>query len=101
MKRLSIGLGMILAASIGLLAAGETAADGVMAAHKAFYQAYKSCNTAAMNALVADDMEFLHVGGMLQNKDEFVKGVGACSLTDMSAEVTNTRVYGDTGIVMG
>src|SRR6185295_19587387 len=99
--RLSIGLALVLAASIGVFAAGETAGDGVVAAHKAFMQAYKTCNVAALNPLLADDMRFLHAGGMLQEHDAFVKGVAACSLTDLTSEVTNTRMYGDTGVVMG
>src|SRR5262247_2368816 len=99
--RLSIGLALVLAMSAGAFAAGETAGDAVVAAHRAFMQAYKTCNTATLNTLIADDMEFLHAGGMLQNKDAFVKGVAACSLTDLTSEVTNTRVYGDTGLVMG
>jgi hypothetical protein len=85
----------------GLLAQGETASDGVVAAHRKFVDAYKTCNTGSMNTLVTDDMQFIHVGGNIQNREQFIKGVGACALTDMRSDIMNVRMYGDTGIVTG
>ena len=99
--RLSMGLALGLAMSSAAFAAGETANDALLTAHKAFMQAYKTCNTTALTPMLSDDMRFLHAGGMLQEREAFVKGVAACSLTDLTSDVTNVRLYGDTGLVMG
>lgn len=97
----SIGLALVLTMSIGVFAQGESAADAIVAAHRTFLDAYKTCNTGVMSTLVTDDMQFMHLGGNIQNKEQFVKGVGSCSLTDITSDIINTRMYGDTGIVMG
>ena len=102
MKRdTAIGLALAMTVSIGVFAQGESAGDAVVAAHKKFIDAYKTCNTGVIGTLVTDDMQFMHVGGNIQNKEQFVKGVSSCSLTDITSDIINTRMYGDMGIVTG
>ena len=99
MKHTVVALAFVLAASTGMVAAGD--ADAVVAAHKKLFETQASCNAEAMAPLVADDMQFLHAGGMIENKAAYLKSTAACPLSQLTSEVMNTRIYGDTGIVTG
>ena len=99
MKHTVVAVVCVLAASTGMLAAGDT--DAVVAAHKKLFETQSGCNAGVIATLVADDMQFLHAGGMIENKAAYVKSTAACSLSQLTSEVMNTRMYGDTGIVTG
>jgi hypothetical protein len=101
MKRIAIGLILVLTTSAASFAKDEAAASSVVAAHRKFFDAYRACNGGTIATLVADDMQFMHAGGMIEDKSSFVKSVSSCALSDISSEILNTRTYGDTGIVIG
>ena len=81
MKRIVSGLAAALLGVV--LAHAEAGQDGVLSAQQKFVDAYRTCNVAELNKLVTDDMQFIHVGGMTQDKTTFVAGVGQCALADL------------------
>jgi ketosteroid isomerase-like protein len=100
MKRIAIGIVFVVAACSGL-SAQDGARDAVVAAGNKFVDAYKACNVNELGRQVTDDMQFMHIGGMLQDKKAFLAGVGTCALTDLQVDVMNVRIYGDAAIITG
>lgn len=98
MKGIVIGLALTV---LGANVAFADAQQDVVALAQRFIAAQKSCNTAELHKMVADDMQFIHVGGMTQDKTTFVQGVGACALSNLTLDVTKVRLYGDTAILQG
>ena len=103
MKRTVIGVVVAAVAVCGaFVQAKESGAqDAALAAQKKFVEAYRTCNVPEMNKIVTEDMQFIHVGGMTQDRTTFVNGVGQCSLADLNVEVTKVRMYGDAAVIMG
>jgi ketosteroid isomerase-like protein len=99
MKR--IVTGFVVVACGARLAYGDPSQDAALAAQKKFVEAYRTCNVSAMNQIVTDDMQFIHVGGNTQDKAQFVAGVGACGLADLTIDVTKVRMYGETAVLQG
>ncbi len=96
--------GMVIGLALSLLGTGVAWADAqqdALAAQKKFFEAYRTCNIPQLNAVITDDMQFIHAGGMTQDRASFVAGVGACVLADLTIDVTKVRVYGDTAIIQG
>ena len=96
--------GIVIGLALTLLGAQVSFADtqqDITALAQRFITAQKTCNTAELNKIVADDMQFIHVGGMTQDKAAFVAGVGGCALSNLTLDVTKVRVYGDTAILQG
>ncbi|MGE3579327.1 MAG: hypothetical protein AB7I25_12790, partial [Vicinamibacterales bacterium] len=63
--------GIVIGFAAVLLTANLAQADvrqDVTALAQRFITAQKTCNTGELNAIVADDMQFIHVGGMTQDK---------------------------------
>ncbi len=102
-NRALVGLALAAVAYAGVPAGAQEggAQNAALAAQKKFLEAYKTCNVAEMNTLVTDDMQFIHTGGNTQDKAQFVAGVGSCSLTDLTLDITKVRMYGDTAIISG
>jgi len=99
MKGIVIGFAAVMLSAS--LAQADTQQDVVALAQR-FITAQKTCNTAELNKIVADDMQFIHVGGNTQDKAAFVAGVGGCALSNLTLDVNKVRVYGDsTAIVQG
>jgi uncharacterized protein (TIGR02246 family) len=97
--------GIVIGVAAAVLSANLAQADtqqDVVALAQRFITAQKTCNTAELNKIVADDMQFIHVGGMTQDKMAFVQGVGGCALSNLTLDVNKVRVYGDaTAILQG
>lgn len=96
--------GIVIGLALTLLGAQVSFADtqqDITALAQRFITAQKTCNTAELNKMVTDDMQFIHVGGMTQDKTAFVQGVGGCALSNLTLDVTKVRVYGDTAILQG
>jgi ketosteroid isomerase-like protein len=100
MKRVVIGMAFVVAAWSGLFAQ-DSGREAVVAAGNKFVDAYKACNVNDLGRMVTDDMQFMHIGGMLQDKKAFLAGVGTCALTDLQVNVMNVRIYGDAAIITG
>lgn len=99
MKGIVIGFAAVVLSAN--LAWADTQQDVVALAQR-FIDAQKTCNVAELNKIVADDMQFIHVGGNTQDRSAFVAGVGGCALSNLTLDVTKVRVYGDaTAIVQG
>jgi uncharacterized protein (TIGR02246 family) len=99
MKGIVIGLATLV---LGANAASADTQQDIVALAQRFIAAQKTCNTAELNTIVADDMQFIHVGGMTQDKAAFVAGIGGCMFSNLTLDVTRVRVYGDsTAIVQG
>lgn len=99
MKGIVIGMAAVLLCAH--VAAADTQQDVVALAQR-FITAQKTCNTAELNKIVTDDMQFIHMAGNTQDKTAFVAGVGACALSNLTLDVTKVRLYGDnTAIVQG
>ena len=99
MKGIAIGfVVMVLGAGVAF---ADPSQDAALAVQKKFIDAQKTCNVAELNKIVADDMQFIHVGGMTQDKAAFVAGVGGCALSNLTLDVTKVRMYGDTAVIQG
>jgi uncharacterized protein (TIGR02246 family) len=98
MKGIVIGIATVV---LGANLAWADAQQDVLAVEKKFIDAQKTCNVAELNTVVADDMQFIHVGGNTQDKAAFVAGVGMCALSNLTLDVTKVRLYGDTAVLQG
>jgi len=103
-KRLSVAVPLILAAQVASSAQSKplTAPEAAIAAvDKTWAEFYQSCNIDGMNRLIADDMVFVHIGGNMQTKKQFVDTVRPCTMERVQTEVSSVRIYGNTAIVIG
>lgn len=99
MKGIVIGLAAVV---LGANLAWADTQQDVVALAQRFITAQKTCNTAELNKIVTDDMQFIHMAGNTQDKAAFVAGVGGCALSNLTLDVTKVRLYGDnTAILQG
>jgi ketosteroid isomerase-like protein len=75
--------------------------DAVADAGRRFAAAFETCNVGAINAMVTDDMQFIHSDGRIQGKAEFAGEVAGCALAKLQVEVSKVRMYGDAAILQG
>ncbi len=98
MKGIVIGIAALV---LGANLAWADAQQDALTAQKKFIEAYKTCNVPELSKLITSDMQFIHVGGMTQDKTSFVAGVGGCALSNLVLEVSKVRMYGDTAVIQG
>lgn len=99
-----VGAVLVAGVQLGLLAqagSGSGATAEVAAADSSWAELYQACDIDGMNQLVADDMVFVHTGGNVQNKTEFVDSVRLCNMEEVDTTPSSIRLYGDTAIVVG
>ncbi len=95
---------VVVAAQVGVSAQTKplsAAATAVAAVDKTWAEFYQSCNVDGMNRLIADDMVFIHIGGNMQTKAQFVDSVRPCNMEQVQTEVTSVRLYGNSAVVIG
>ena len=99
-----VGAVLVTGAQLGLLAQrepGSGAPAEVAAADRSWAEFYQTCDIDGMNQLIADDMMFVHIGGNVQNKTQFVDSVRLCNMERVETTPSSIRLYGDTAIVVG
>lgn len=64
--------------------------------------AYLACDAEAWDALLADDLSFLHNNGSIDDKATQMASVQSCNMASLESQVSSVRVYGDdTAVVLG
>ena len=108
MTRISVMVGVLMAAAVGVADAqsgsAASAQDEVLAAQKHFYEAYRTCNEQEMASLVTDDLLYVFsVGFMHKGKAEFLKSLEpeGCGWDRLQVDVEDVRIYGDTAVLVG
>ena len=94
------------AALLSVLAASLFAADpaeGVRQASENWRQAIIKQDKAALERVLADDLQYAHAGGKVENKAEYIAAVtkGPGRYESFSESDTRVRVYGKTGVLTG
>ncbi|HEV3060401.1 MAG TPA: nuclear transport factor 2 family protein [Vicinamibacterales bacterium] len=100
MKRTLVALALV----VGLLSGFATAArpDDIAAIDKSWGDAYVSCDAGAWDALLADDLVFIHNGGSIDDKAKQMASIKQCVIESLNSTVTKVRLYGnDTAVVTG
>jgi ketosteroid isomerase-like protein len=101
MKRL-LAFVLVISATAVLVAAEPV--DGVQAVAAGWREAVLKQDDAALKRLLADDLVYIHAGGMTQNKTEYIAAVtkGPASHYETFKESdTKIRVYGETAVLTG
>ena len=74
----------------------------VKAADTSWRLAYLACDAETWDALLADDLTFLHNNGSVDDKSKQMASVRGCGLKTLDSTITSVRTYGDdTAVVMG
>ena len=73
----------------------------VLAAQQKFHHAVKTCNMADLNAVVDDDLIYIHGNGQLDDKKSLVAVVSKCVFSEFRLDVKTSRMHGDTAILVG
>jgi ketosteroid isomerase-like protein len=97
-----LGLTLVIAAASALLAAEPV--DGVQAVAAGWREAVLKQDEPTLERLLADDLVYIHAGGMTQNKREYIAAVtkGPASHYETFKESdTKIRVYGETAVLTG
>ena len=76
MKRILTGAALILVAAGGAMAQSKAEAE-IAAIDIGWGEAYVACNAKAWEALLADDLVFIHNNGSIDNKATQVKSAAA------------------------
>jgi ketosteroid isomerase-like protein len=100
MKRLLLALVSSVAISGGVAVGVEDPAAAVEAADASWTQAYLDCNVHALNALLADDLTYIHLGGATSNKEGEIGNARLCNMASLESNITSVRVYGDDAAVV-
>jgi hypothetical protein len=101
MKGFVIAVGLLATLSGSALAQSATEAK-IAAVDKGWGEAYVSCNSKAWDALLGDDLVFIHNNGSIDNKAAQMRSVVACPLESLNTQQTKVRVYGEnTAVVLG
>src|SRR5260221_5484350 len=79
------------------------AAKEVSAAMEALKQAMIHKDGPALEKLLSDDLTYVHSGGQLESKAEFIKAIasGKSIVERLDYIGTETRTYGNTALVRG
>ncbi len=81
--------------------AAPSRADDVRAADASWARNFIACDRARMNDLVSDDLTMVNTGGIVVNKESFLKTVVLCPIAEAQPKNVKVRVYGDTAVVVG
>jgi ketosteroid isomerase-like protein len=103
-KRALIGLALVVGVQAGLAAAsqGQASPDAITAIDKSWGEAYVSCDASVWDALLADDLVFIHNGGSIDDKAKQMASIKQCAIESLNSSVTKVRLYAnDTAIVIG
>jgi ketosteroid isomerase-like protein len=95
---------MKLAAAALLLlipAYADEDADAVRLAAEGWTNAAVKQNTAALDRFLAEDLQYAHAGGQLQNKQEYIKAVtnGPSRYESFTFSDLKVKVYGDAAVL--
>lgn len=74
---------------------------GVLAAQQKFHHGVKTCNMADLNAVVADDLVYIHGNGHIDDKKSLFAVVSKCVFSEFRLDVKTSRMHGDTAILVG
>ena len=96
---------MLRCAALPATAHAGNAEQEVRRLERAWLDAYEQYDTAAMNAIVADDFLITFPGGSTQTKAQVVESIrtppAAGNSTRFQTSETRARVYGDTVVLTG
>jgi ketosteroid isomerase-like protein len=103
MKRILMGVGLVVACAGGAATVSETKGETEIAAiDKSWGEAYVSCDVKAWAALLADDLVFVHNSGVIDDKAKQMNSIAGCGIESLSTQTTTIRLYGnDTAVVVG
>jgi ketosteroid isomerase-like protein len=100
-----LGLAFTVGVQVGLLAVSQakpSTVESITAIDNGWAEAYLSCNAKTWDALLADDLVFIHNSGTIDDKAKQMASVRACPLESLKSAVTKVRFYGDdTAVVLG
>jgi hypothetical protein len=74
---------------------------GVLAAQQKFHHAVKTCNMADLNAVVDDDLVYIHGNGHIDDKKSLFAVVNKCVFSEFRLDVKTSRMHGDAAILVG
>jgi hypothetical protein len=74
---------------------------GVLAAQQKFHHGVKTCNMADLNAVVADDLVYIHGNGHIDDKTSLFAVVSKCVFSEFRLDVKTSRMHGDAAILVG
>ena len=95
-------VGVLLVASASASVGQSRGTDDIVAAEKAWADAYQACDLPAMGRILSDDLTLIqHTTGGTMTKEPFIKSVGACAMEKVINDPARIRVYGDTAAVQG
>ncbi len=104
MKRILLAVGVVIGIHLGAVSVlqAATTADEIAAIDKRWAEAYVGCDTKVWEALLSDDLVFIHTGGTVDDRAAQVASIKACPLESLKSAVTKVRMYGDdTAVVLG
>ena len=75
--------------------------EAVTVADKVWGEAYVACDVETWDELLGDDLVFIHIGGMVDDKAKQMASAERCDVKSLETQVTSVRVYGDTAVLLG
>lgn len=93
-------LGLLLVTFVSVCQAESAAARAVGVAHREFLAAALAGDAAVLNKLLADDVQFSHANGLVDNKQQAVQGLLKLKPRFEIAE-QSVKVYGHSATVRG
>ena len=102
MKRFVIALSLAFAVPSWLITMAQESSvvATVRAIDASWRDAYVACDATAWDALLADDLTFIHNNGSIDDKAKQMASVQGCGLKSLDSQVTSVRVYGDDTVVV-
>ena len=96
-------VGFVLWSGSTLALAQDTAASAVLAAERRWTESLVKGDLAALDRLYADDLVYVHSGGNVESKTEFLDRVRKGGLKYQKVELVDprVRVYGQAAVVNG
>ena len=99
---------LLASALFGMVGAGMPYAQeppamdpGVLAAQQKFHHAIKTCNMVDLNAVVDDDLIYIHGNGHIDDKTSLFAVVSKCVFSEFRLDVKTSRMHGDAAILVG
>ncbi len=85
------------------LAVAQDASTAVLAAQDARFAATIKADTAALAAMMSDDLTYTHSSGVTETKAEFLDGIrtGRYAYRSIESKDRRVRLHGDAAIVSG
>ena len=103
MNRVAIAwLAVAVASGLIVTAQEATVAATVRAVDASWRRAYVACDAATWDALLADELTFIHNNGSIDDKAKQMASVQGCGIDSLDSQVNSVRAYGDdTAVVLG